>query len=231
MAQRKVIWTKTAEIQFVGILEYWVKHNKSNTYSKSLLKIVAERTELIADHPLMHKSTNFKYPMIKFFRKIRQNLLSEGSTGRPASRTGRPASRTGRYFKYALGEIVLVVLGILIALQINNWNEERKELNRSKDFLMEFKKDLEKDTLGMNKVIQLVKKRIKLEKWALQRITYTPTQGDSLHSAIYTNYFNWNIETRTFRKIENAGITGLKGYDSIFNALSNYYDLTNYLLT
>jgi hypothetical protein len=43
--------------------------------------------------------------MIKFFRKIRQNLLSEGSTG--------------RYFKYALGEIVLVVLGILIALQIN----------------------------------------------------------------------------------------------------------------
>ena len=60
MAQRKVIWTKTAEIQFVGILEYWVKHNKSNTYSKNLLKIVAERTELIAQHPLMHKPTNFK---------------------------------------------------------------------------------------------------------------------------------------------------------------------------
>jgi hypothetical protein len=50
--------------------------------------------------------------MIKIFRKIRQNLLSEGNTG--------------KYFKYAIGEIVLVVIGILIALQINNWNEQHK---------------------------------------------------------------------------------------------------------
>ena len=50
--------------------------------------------------------------MIKFFRKIRRNLLSEG--------------KTGKYFKYAIGEIILVVIGILIALQINNWNENRK---------------------------------------------------------------------------------------------------------
>ena len=57
--------------------------------------------------------------MIKFFRKIRQNLLME-------NKTGKPASRTGRYFKYAIGEIILVVIGILIALQINNWNENRK---------------------------------------------------------------------------------------------------------
>ncbi|MCF1193124.1 DUF6090 family protein [Mangrovimonas sp. AS39] len=51
--------------------------------------------------------------MIKFFRKIRQNLLSEG--------------KTGKYLKYAIGEIILVVIGILIALQINNWNEDKKE--------------------------------------------------------------------------------------------------------
>jgi len=51
--------------------------------------------------------------MIKFFRKIRQNLLMENNTG--------------KYFKYAIGEIVLVVIGILIALQINNWNENRKD--------------------------------------------------------------------------------------------------------
>lgn len=50
--------------------------------------------------------------MIKFFRKIRQNLLLE--------------NKTSRYFSYAIGEIVLVVIGILIALSINNWNEERK---------------------------------------------------------------------------------------------------------
>lgn len=50
--------------------------------------------------------------MIKFFRKIRKGLLPEG--------------KTARYLKYAIGEIVLVVIGILIALQINNWNESRK---------------------------------------------------------------------------------------------------------
>jgi len=56
--------------------------------------------------------------MIKFFRKIRQQLLKEG--------------KTTNYLKYAVGEIVLVVIGILIALQINNWNSERINLNKKK---------------------------------------------------------------------------------------------------
>src|SRR5210317_1909147 len=51
--------------------------------------------------------------MIKFFRTIRQNLLNQG--------------KTSKYLKYAIGEIILVVIGILIALNINNWNEEQKE--------------------------------------------------------------------------------------------------------
>ena len=50
--------------------------------------------------------------MIKFFRRIRYNLIETG--------------KTGKYFKYAIGEILLVVIGILIALSINNWNEGRK---------------------------------------------------------------------------------------------------------
>jgi hypothetical protein len=51
--------------------------------------------------------------MIKFFRKIRQNLLME--------------NKTGKYLKYAIGEILLVVIGILFALQINNWNNNKNE--------------------------------------------------------------------------------------------------------
>ena len=66
--------------------------------------------------------------MIKFFRNIRQNLLNEG--------------KTSRYFKYAVGEIVLVVIGILIALQINNWNldQQNKKLEQTtlKSLLSEF---------------------------------------------------------------------------------------------
>ncbi|MEZ4781044.1 MAG: DUF6090 family protein [Flavobacteriaceae bacterium] len=50
--------------------------------------------------------------MIKFLRHFRKTLISE--------------NKMGKYFKYAIGEILLVVIGILIALQINNWNEQRK---------------------------------------------------------------------------------------------------------
>jgi len=60
MAKRNVIWTRTADIQFVGILEYWVKRNKSNRYSKKLLKLVSERTKQIAEKPLIYKATDFK---------------------------------------------------------------------------------------------------------------------------------------------------------------------------
>ena len=59
--------------------------------------------------------------MIKFFRKIRQNLILQ--------------NKTGKYFKYAVGEIVLVVIGILIALSINNWNENQKNKSLENTYL------------------------------------------------------------------------------------------------
>lgn len=74
--------------------------------------------------------------MIKFFRKIRQNLLIE--------------NKTGKYFKYAVGEIVLVVIGILIALQINNWNEERKEKEREKKMVRQLLDDTKNDSIFYN---------------------------------------------------------------------------------
>ncbi|WP_115460898.1 DUF6090 family protein [Winogradskyella aurantiaca] len=91
--------------------------------------------------------------MIKFFRKIRQNLLSEG--------------KTGKYLKYAIGEIILVVFGILIALQINNWNESRidriSEQAILKQLQSEFKSNLKQldEKIGirsyiMNSTIQLL---------------------------------------------------------------------------
>ncbi|MCK9451451.1 MAG: type II toxin-antitoxin system RelE/ParE family toxin [Bacteroidales bacterium] len=60
MAKRDVVWTKTADLQFVGILEYWLKRNKSNTYSKKLISLVSERTMQIIENPFISKSTDFK---------------------------------------------------------------------------------------------------------------------------------------------------------------------------
>lgn len=60
MAKRNVIWTRTADLQFVGILEYWVKKNKSATYSKKLIRLVSERTRQIAKKPFIYKPTDFE---------------------------------------------------------------------------------------------------------------------------------------------------------------------------
>ncbi len=66
--------------------------------------------------------------MFHFFRQIRQNLLTE--------------NRVSRYLLYALGEILLVVIGILIALQVNNWNEERKQRAEEIEVLKSVRKGL-----------------------------------------------------------------------------------------
>jgi len=66
--------------------------------------------------------------MIKFFRHIRKSLISE--------------NKMGKYFKYAIGEILLVVIGILIALQINNWNENKKIENEITQTISDLENDL-----------------------------------------------------------------------------------------
>jgi hypothetical protein len=78
--------------------------------------------------------------MIKFFIKIRQNLLME--------------NKTGKYFKYAIGEIVLVVIGILIALSINNWNEKQLQHSKDFEFLESLKSELVIDTISLSTKIR-----------------------------------------------------------------------------
>ena len=87
--------------------------------------------------------------MLKFFRRIRQKLIAEG--------------KLKRYIIYAIGEIVLVVVGILIALQVNNWNEfrksKKKEISIYKEIqseLGETNKDIVEDIEGLEKNIKSV---------------------------------------------------------------------------
>lgn len=87
--------------------------------------------------------------MIKFFRNIRKNLLNEG--------------KTSKYFKYAIGEIVLVVLGILIALQINNWNIERTDKIRETKYLKNIKLDLQKDLTSLTYQLEFRRRKLQVQ--------------------------------------------------------------------
>ncbi len=76
--------------------------------------------------------------MIKFFRKIRQRLLTE--------------NKFSKYLLYAVGEIILVIIGILFALQINNWNNEKNDIKDLKDNFTFLIEDLEKDKIQLTKL-------------------------------------------------------------------------------
>lgn len=121
--------------------------------------------------------------MIKFFRKIRQNLLLE--------------EKTGKYLKYAFGEIILVVIGILIALQINNLNEQRKQNNLEQDYLIALKKEFENNLLEVNRVIKL---NAELLKNAQELSTHTgpdvPTIPEEKFGELYFGTINAEVQYR-----------------------------------
>ncbi len=111
--------------------------------------------------------------MIKFFRKIRQRLLTE--------------NKFSRYLIYAIGEIILVVFGILIALSVNNWNENKKSLLAEKSIYIKLVRDLSQEEL-------IIQRDIKWSK-AYQDIhyqVYNETQGAKpLDSLIEYNWLQY----------------------------------------
>ena len=99
--------------------------------------------------------------MIRFFRKIRQNLLLE--------------SKTGKYLKYAFGEIVLVVIGILIALQINNWNEQVKQDKSIDDHLEILNQNLTEDQIQLQDLKQkIIESKLAADSAMSQMMTIKP---------------------------------------------------------
>lgn len=101
--------------------------------------------------------------MIKFFRKIRQSLLSE--------------NKFSKYLFYSIGEIVLVVIGILIAVSINDWNEERKEAKQEIIALKNLNDDLKYNLLELRRVyaedsVQVVNNRLLLRFMLNPQATY-----------------------------------------------------------
>ncbi len=158
--------------------------------------------------------------MIKFFRKIRQNLIME--------------NKTSKYFKYAIGEIILVVIGILIALQINNWNENRKDEIKEHAYLSNLKKDISKDIdINTHYILDRYQKKVEVLKKgkAFYQGKYIVKDTISFLNDIgYGNVFGnviWAFNKSTYNQLVNTGDFKVIKSDTLKTTILNYYNRLN----
>ena len=149
--------------------------------------------------------------MIKFFRKIRYDLMEK--------------NKTGKYLKYAIGEILLVVIGILIALQINNWNEIQVNQNKLADYLRGMKDDLVTDKYLLTVDID------DLEKTNLQRTQFLNHENyfvftiDSLEKSLETIEMESSFSDKSYQQIQNSNISDYGKYEDVIESSRIYYTI------
>ncbi len=155
---------------------------------------------------------------MKFFRKIRQNLLSE--------------RKTEKYLKYALGEIILVVIGILIALQINNWNVEKNRKNAEKVIIEQLIEDLKKSQTELKKIKVSIEEQAK----ASARVCHAFFKNEVPNDSIYI-YMRIPLGTVTFsptlgtaRSIINSGNVTLIQSNDLKSKITAYVETVEFKL-
>lgn len=148
--------------------------------------------------------------MIKFFRHIRQSMIRE--------------NRTSKYLLYAIGEIVLVVIGILIALQINNWNEERKNNVFEKEILSQIQQNLVQDRNNLLEIKSWHQKAFD----ASERLVDDSLRNKNLDSVPYwlgevVHFSRFQSLTNSYEALKSAGLQNVKNKD-LRKSLGIYYD-------
>ncbi len=156
--------------------------------------------------------------MIKFFRKIRQKTLTE--------------NKFGKYLTYAIGEIILVVIGILIALSISNWNENRKNKLTESEYYCKLLADFELDRQNITVLYEESKHKIEISKRLLLDLNYKNKDK----SYLLNNYLQ-GLRTNPFvpskvamTDIVSSGKLNLLTNDSLKNDLLRYYGELDKLL-
>jgi hypothetical protein len=152
--------------------------------------------------------------MFKFFRKVRQKLISRG--------------KTWDYLKYAIGEIVLVVIGILIALQINNWNEAQKNDRMEAAYYCRLLEDIDQDVAQINQLIQSAQDRLKASNQAVRLLlTENPTRmevGKQIWLANKAIYIDFRPNNSTFQDLKSGARLNIIDDKEVVKALNTYYN-------
>jgi hypothetical protein len=151
--------------------------------------------------------------MIKFFRKIRQKLLTE--------------NKFNKYLIYAIGEIILVVIGILIAIQLNDLNENRKEHKEELTFLTKLQEDIKFDIRHLTKQDSILAGYLSNQEKIPELILKATSLKDitSIDSLIRYSYNNIEINRKTYNEMLNtSGIYIIKNKE-LLNYLNEHYAL------
>ena len=135
--------------------------------------------------------------------------------------------RVSKYILYALGEIFLVVIGILIALQVNNWNEALKENNIEKELLQELKEDLNETLIDLNSDINTVIKTLEVTD-SLYRYLYVETDRvtDQYKIPFWYSFAAGSLYPKqsAYQSIQSRGIHIIRN-PLLRNSISDFYEL------
>jgi hypothetical protein len=148
--------------------------------------------------------------MIKFFRKIRQKMLTE--------------NKFSKYLLYAIGEIILVVIGILIALQLNTAKENKEKSELGYKYLTEMRQEVQNDIFMLDTHIRRLDISIKNQEASLHTKSIATLPLDSLLMIMDRQNIDLNISELTFNRMKNLGLTSLSNNDSLNSKISNYYN-------
>jgi hypothetical protein len=152
--------------------------------------------------------------MIKFFSKIRKNLIKQ--------------NRAGKYLLYAIGEIVLVVIGILIALGINNNNELNKLRKQELHYLANIKTDLQLNKSQIEKYMATRATAVASAQTIVEHYEGKPLTDLEAFNVHTVNIYTWRKffqNNNTFQELVNSGNLALISNDSIKNLLLNMESL------
>ena len=142
-------------------------------------------------------------------------------------------NKTSKYFKYAIGEIILVVIGILIALAISNWNSQRLNKNRNNVLLTKLSKELDLNIdraflldstkTGFRDRLMFTDSLVKILDRGIELNDLDYMVVDDIMPIFFVNTFNLN--TSVFEELKNTGSLYSIGSDSLVTEIQRYYQL------
>ena len=150
--------------------------------------------------------------MIKFFRRVRRQLLTE--------------NKFSKYLLYAIGEIILVVIGILIALQINSWNQLKKDRQEENDLLHRISKNLERDLIDLDMLLEWNKGIKEDLRLVISGIVERELTVEEL-TAKYQSLINYNYfiqVSSSYQESLASGKISLIQNDSLRNLIIEHYE-------